>query len=68
MWTIEKCDERATRNRWLPVPGVAVATREEAAQAASEAVQRELREPGPSPYRTHRYRVAALALVCLVLQ
>ena len=69
MWTIERREEtdgkRATR--WVPVPGVRCGTREEAAAAAREAVLGELRQERPA-LRTHRYRIAALAVACMVLQ
>jgi hypothetical protein len=69
MWTIERCEEKpgtARATRWVKVPGVSLATRQEAAQAARDAVRRELADG--VQYRTHRYRVAALAMACLVLQ
>jgi hypothetical protein len=71
MWTIERREEGqgARATRWVPVPGARYGTQEEAAGAVREAVVREGREgAGPTPFRSHRYRVAALVVACLTLQ
>jgi hypothetical protein len=71
MWTIERREEGqgARATRWVPLPGVRYGTQEEAAGAVREAVVREGREgTGPTPFRSHRYRVAIVAAVCAVIQ
>jgi hypothetical protein len=68
MFKLERLSERATRGRWVPVPGPLLGTREEAAKAMRGAVRRELRKGVDGRGRTDRFRIAVAAVACLVLQ
>ncbi len=70
MFRIERRDERADRDRWVPEPGPALATHEEAATALREAVAVALRLAAKlGDHRTPRFRIALAAVAaCLTLQ